>query len=153
MQGCISLRDSQLNLKSLRTRSSSLRDHLSPRPLKSLGEDRILFPNTSRKISYKPRSFGNDGGWGGRWKGRKTWKGCTWPQCEPVRKDANTDNVPSEMTRLSGMILIPSLPIPETNLSDTEELNRSQIWSVSGLLLFWQHLGKIVTSVEMLFDN
>ena len=70
-----------------------------------------------------------------------------------IQKDEKIDNVPSEMIKLSEMTLIQSLLILQTNPNDTTVLNMSQIGFVSGLLLFWQHLGKIVTSVEILFDN
>lgn len=70
-----------------------------------------------------------------------------------IQKDKKIDNVPSEMIKLSEMTLIQSLLILETNPNDIIVLNMSQIGFVSGLLLFWQHLGKIVTSVEILFDN
>lgn len=90
--------------------------------------------------------------WVGELK-KKIRKGCIATAKWAIRKDEKIDNVPSEMIKLSAMTLIQSLLILETNQNDTKGLNMSQIWFVSGLLLFWQHLGKIVTSVEILFEN
>ena len=116
------------------------------------GNDLILFPNRSKKVSHKHCSFGNYVGWG-KLKGKKNLEVLHVTAKWAIQKDEKIDNVPSEMIKLSEMTLIQSLLILQTNPNDTTVLNMSQIGFLSGLLLFWQHLGKIVTSVEILFDN
>lgn len=67
-----------------------------------------------------------------------------WLQTEPLGRTREIDIVPSAMIKSSGLTLFQSLLMPAAD----PQLNRSLIWFVARLLLFWQHLAEIVTSVE-----
>lgn len=102
----------------------------------SWGMISFYFQTSLKKMRHC--SSGNFVGGGGRGEDKPGSVACDCQVSHP--EGQKIDNVPSEMIKLSGMTLIQSLLILETNPSDTKGPNMRQIWFVSGLLLFW-HLG------------